>query len=78
MDLKEGDYIRLIVLNNEILLKKVEPICPLSSEDPFWKMVGIGESGTKDGSINHDHYLAEGECKRWKKNHRYQCDLCYS
>ena len=35
--------------------KKKEHI--LTSEDPIWQLMGIGESGITDGSVNHDKYI---------------------
>jgi len=26
-------------------------------KDPFYSVIGIGESGVKDGSVNHDKYI---------------------
>ena len=67
LDIKEGDYISISIDNNELRLKKIERVTPLSENDPIWDMIGIAESGVKDTSINHDSYLAEGEIKQWKK-----------
>ncbi len=67
LKLKSGDYLRVNVENQEIRLKKVETIQPLSSDDPIWSMIGVGESGQKNISVNHDTYLSQGEIKRWKR-----------
>jgi AbrB family looped-hinge helix DNA binding protein len=67
INIQEGDYIQFTMGDNEVRLRKVEPVLPLSAEDPIWKMVGVAESGVPDVSVNHDRYLAEGECKRWKE-----------
>jgi AbrB family looped-hinge helix DNA binding protein len=67
LKLKSGDYLRVNVENQEIRLKKVETILPLSSDDPIWSMIGVGESGQKNISVNHDAYLSQGEIKRWKR-----------
>lgn len=53
----EGEYLRL---------KKVSAETPLEPEDPIWDLIGKGSSGSKDVSVRHDHYLAEGERKRWR------------
>lgn len=66
LKLKGGDYLRVDVENEEIRIKKVENIQPLSSDDPIWNMIGIGESGQKDIAVNHDAYLSQEEVKRWK------------
>ncbi|NHM26926.1 AbrB/MazE/SpoVT family DNA-binding domain-containing protein [Desulfofundulus sp. TPOSR] len=67
LNIREGDYLQVYLEDNEIRMKKIEPVRPLSAEDPIWRLVGIGESGEKDISVNHDSYLAEGEIKRWKE-----------
>ncbi|CEP67420.1 AbrB-like domain [Moorella glycerini] len=67
LGLKAGDYLTILVDEDEIRLKKVQPVKPLSKEDPIWKLVGAGSSGLKDVAAKHDHYLAEGEVERWKK-----------
>lgn len=67
LKLKSGDYLRVNLDNQEIRLKKVETIQPLSSDDPIWSMIGAGESGQKDISSNHDAYLSQGEVERWKR-----------
>ncbi len=67
LNIKDGDYLHIIVEGEEIRLKKVKTARPLSSDDPMWELVGAGESGYKDVSLKHDQHLAEGEIKRWKK-----------
>lgn len=66
LKLKGGDYLRVNFENEEIRIKKVDTVQPLSSDDPIWGMIGIGESGKSDISINHDAYLCQEEVKRWK------------
>ncbi len=66
LKLKGGDYLRVNFVNEEIRIKKVEKVQPLSSDDPIWNMIGIGESGNKDIAVNHDAYLSQEEVKRWK------------
>lgn len=29
----------------------------LTADDPIWKLIGIGNSGIADGSVNHDKYI---------------------
>lgn len=67
LGLKAGDYLTVLVEEDEIRLKKVQPVKPLSKEDPIWKLVGAGNSGLRDVALKHDHYLAEGEVERWKE-----------
>lgn len=67
LGLKAGDYLAVRVDGDEVRLKKVQPVKPLSKEDPIWKLVGAGNSGLKDVAAKHDRYLAEGEVERWRK-----------
>jgi transcriptional pleiotropic regulator of transition state genes len=67
LNINEGDYLQVYMEENEIRLKKMELVRPLSAEDPVWRLVGAGASGKKDISVNHDRYLAEGEINRWKE-----------
>lgn len=66
LNIREGDYLQVQLGENEIRIKKIEPVRPLSVEDPIWQLIGAGASGQKDVSVNHDRYLAEGEIKQWK------------
>ena len=67
LNIKDGDYLHIIVEGEEIRLKKIKTANPLSQDDPMWELVGAGESGYTDVSQKHDQYLAEGEGKGWKK-----------
>ncbi len=58
LNIRGGDYLQVYLENNEIRLKKIEPVRPLSPEDPIWRLVGAGESGQTDISEHHDRYLA--------------------
>lgn len=29
----------------------------LRADDPIWDLIGLGESGISDGSVNHDKYI---------------------
>jgi len=66
LSLKEGDYLRVKLEHDEIRLKKMKMVQPLSQDDPIWNMIGVGESGHNDISVNHDKHLAEGEAERWR------------
>lgn len=68
LNLKEGDHLALLVEGRSIRLQKIEPVRPLSAEDPIWELVGAGESGRSDVSAQHDRHLAEGEVSRWHKS----------
>lgn len=67
LGLKAGDYLSVLVDKEEIRLRKVQQIRPLSNDDPIWNIVGAGNSGRQDVAARHDHYLAEGEAERWQK-----------
>ena len=67
LGLKAGDYLTVLVDGDEVRLKKVRLVKPLSKEDPIWKLVGAGDSGLKDVAAKHDRYLAEGEVERWRE-----------
>lgn len=67
LNIREGDHVYIKIEDNEIRLKKVETIRPLSPDDPIWKLIGVGESGQSDVSVQHDQYLVQGEIERWKK-----------
>lgn len=63
----KDDYLEIEAEGNELKVRKIEAKRLLASEDPIWSLVGRSASGSKDGSVRHDHYLAEGERKRWRK-----------
>ncbi|MFZ5592495.1 MAG: AbrB/MazE/SpoVT family DNA-binding domain-containing protein [Bacillota bacterium] len=65
LNIRAGDYLQIHLAEKEIRIRKVEPVHPLSPNDPIWQMIGAGKSGQKDVSVNHDKY-AEGELERWK------------
>lgn len=67
LGLKAGDYLRIVFDEEEIRIKRVQMLQPLSEDDPIWKLIGAGNSGKKDIAARHDHYLAEGEVERWKE-----------
>ncbi len=49
-------------------LRRISEIDPLAPDDPIWSLIGRGSGGKKDVSRRHDHYLSEGETKRWLKS----------
>jgi len=51
---------------NKRKTRKVLNVKLLGADDPIWTLIGQGSSGTKDVSRRHDHYLANGERKRWR------------
>ncbi|KFD40615.1 AbrB family transcriptional regulator [Peptococcaceae bacterium SCADC1_2_3] len=66
LNIREGDYLQVQMGEDEIRIKKIKPLQPLSAEDPIWQLIGAGASGQKDVSVNHDRYIVEGEIKQWK------------
>jgi len=67
LGIREGDALAVSIEGNEIRLKKVEVVRPLSDADPIWKLIGSGESGEKDVSEEHDRHIAAGEIRRWQQ-----------
>ena len=68
LGIKKDDYLVVEAEGEQLKLRKVSDIKPLGPEDPIWKLIGQGAGGTKDVSRRHDHYLSEGERKRWRKS----------
>jgi transcriptional pleiotropic regulator of transition state genes len=68
LGIDEGSYLEVTEEGEEIRLRKVMPVRPLSGDDPIWSLVGAGESGTSDVASDHDRYLAEGEIERWRES----------
>jgi transcriptional pleiotropic regulator of transition state genes len=68
LGIDEGSYLEVTEEGEEIRLRKVMPVRPLSGDDPIWSLVGAGESGTSDVAFDHDRYLAEGEIERWRES----------
>jgi len=66
LNIREGDYLQVQMGEDEIRIKIIKPLQPLSAEDPIWQLIGAGASGQKDVSVNHDRYIVEGEIKQWK------------
>ena len=58
LSIHEGDYLQAYLDENGIHLRKIEPVQPLSAQDPIWRLIGVGASGQDDVSVNHDKYLA--------------------
>lgn len=63
----KDDYLSVEAEGEVLKLRKVRERKLLGSNDPIWDFVGKGSSGTKDGSTDHDRYIAEGERQRWLK-----------
>lgn len=67
LQIGKDDYLVVDVEGNVLKLSKLAEKKPLASDDPIWDLLGRHASGEKDGSVEHDHYIAEGERKRWRK-----------
>jgi len=65
--INKDDYLLIEAEGNVLKVRKLAEKQLLASDDPIWDFVGQYASGEKDGSIQHDRYLAEGEQKRWRK-----------
>jgi transcriptional pleiotropic regulator of transition state genes len=68
LGIKKDDYLVVEEEGDHMKLRKVSEIKPLGPEDPIWKLIGRGSSGKKDVARRHDHYLTEGEQKRWRRS----------
>ena len=67
LQIGKDDYLSVETEGETLKLRKVRERKLLGSSDPIWDIVGKASSGSKDGSDDHDRYLAEGERKRWRK-----------
>jgi len=63
----KDDYLSVEAEGDVLKLRKVRERKLLGSNDPIWDFIGKGSSGTKDGSTDHNRYIAEGERQRWLK-----------
>jgi transcriptional pleiotropic regulator of transition state genes len=68
LGIAKDDYLVVEAEGEWLRLKKLSPAKTLAPEDPIWSLIGKGSSGSKDVSVRHDHYLAEGERKRWRRS----------
>ena len=68
LGIKKDDYLAVETEGKALKLRKISQAQPLGSDDPIWRLIGKEASGEKDVSRRHDHYLAEGERKRWHKS----------
>ena len=59
--INKDDYLSVEAKGEVLKLRKVRERRVLGSNDPIWDVIGKGSSGTKDGSTNHDHYIADGK-----------------
>jgi len=66
--LRDGSYVEVRTVGDEIRLRKIVAIRPLGDDDPIWQLVGAARGGAKDVSANHDRYLADAEIARWRES----------
>lgn len=68
LGITQDDYLVVESAGEYLTLHKATQAKALSADDPIWQMVGQGSGGKADVAARHDHYLAEGERKRWRKS----------
>ena len=61
IDLEKIENLKLEGFSDGLSLTESTPEFWDYMEDPLWDIVGLGESGVNDLSINHDQYLVELE-----------------
>ncbi|MCL4849633.1 MAG: AbrB/MazE/SpoVT family DNA-binding domain-containing protein [Acidobacteria bacterium] len=66
LGIEEGAYLEVLEADQEIRLRKIVPTRPLGPDDPIWDLIGAGESGAGDSSVEHDQHLADAEVHRWR------------
>lgn len=66
LGIDEQCYLEVSEERGEIRLRKIVPTRPLGADDPIWDLVGSGESGLRDVSVDYDRHLANGEIERWR------------
>ncbi|HEX3906070.1 MAG TPA: AbrB/MazE/SpoVT family DNA-binding domain-containing protein [Polyangia bacterium] len=64
----DHSYLEVTVAGDEIRLRKLALVRPLSDGDPIWRLVGSAAGGASDVAANHDKYLADGEIARWRES----------
>jgi bifunctional DNA-binding transcriptional regulator/antitoxin component of YhaV-PrlF toxin-antitoxin module len=65
--IRKYDYLLVEAEGNILKIQKLGGKRLLAPSDPIWDLVGQSASGQKDGSTQHDRYLAAGERHRWRK-----------
>ena len=45
LSIREGDRLQVYLDENGIRLRKIEPVQPLSANDPIWRLIGASASG---------------------------------
>jgi transcriptional pleiotropic regulator of transition state genes len=64
LGIDENTYLKVSRKGNEIRIRKVVPVRPLSNDDPIWDLIGAGESGFADVAEEHERRRADGETER--------------
>jgi len=68
LGIHDQTYLEVHTSGDEIRLRKVVSVRPLSDEDPIWKLVGVAAGGASDVAADHDRYLAESEIAGWRES----------
>jgi AbrB family looped-hinge helix DNA binding protein len=68
LGIDDQSYLEVSVAGDEIRLRKLIRVRPLSDDDPIWRLVGTVAGTAGDVSENHDRYLADGEVDRWRES----------
>ncbi|MGQ0736582.1 MAG: AbrB/MazE/SpoVT family DNA-binding domain-containing protein [Acidobacteriota bacterium] len=66
LGIDQDSYLEVTGTEHEIRLRKIVSARPLGDDDPIWDLIGRGESGAREISSAHDHYIAAGEVQRWR------------
>jgi transcriptional pleiotropic regulator of transition state genes len=68
LGIDDQSYLAVSDNGEEITLRKIVAVRPLSGDDPIWALVGAGESGLGDVASEHDRHLAAAEIERWRES----------
>jgi AbrB family looped-hinge helix DNA binding protein len=62
----EDSYLEVHTAGDEIRLRKVVSVRPLSNDDPIWRLIGAAAGGVADVGENHDRFSADAEIAGWR------------
>ena len=68
LGITEDSYLEVTAEGDEVRLRQVVPVRPLSGDDPIWDLIGSAAGGREDIAREHDRYLAEGEMAGWRES----------
>ena len=68
LGIHKNDILAVEADGESLKLRKVSEVRPLGPDDPIWSLIGERSSGKSDVARRHDHYLAQGERRRWRKS----------